>query len=168
MTISIIAALDRNGLIGRGNNLPWRIPADLKYFKEVTDGRVIVMGSTTYESIGKPLSNRVNVVLTNDAVKGEHYRKDGCIVVHTVNDVLEDWLKHEEEVFIIGGREVYRQFLPYAQALYLTHIDHEFEGDTFFPEYNKKNFELVSLTYKFKGESTPYDLKFAIYERANH
>lgn len=127
--VTIIVAMDRNGLIGAKGRLPWHLPSDLRFFRDTTLGQIVVMGSKTYESIGKPLPNRINMVLS---------RKTGC----TIERVLE--LSKGNNVFVIGGAEVYRQFMPLADRLIITHIDAEFEGDTYFPldlldpfEFNK-------------------------------
>lgn len=125
--ISFLLALDRNKLIGKDNDLPWHLPADLNYFKRVTMGHTIVMGRKTYQSIGKPLKGRENVVLTHDP----HFEAPGCTVVHSPEDVLK-LSRPDNEVFVIGGNGVFKAFEPYVDRLYLTEIDHAFEGDTYF------------------------------------
>jgi dihydrofolate reductase len=152
--ISIIVAIGKNGLIGKGNDLPWHYPEDLKYFKKTTLNKPVFMGYNTYLSIynrlGKALPNRTNYVLTyEDTLPGE-----GVVVKD-----LEAFTKnHEEEVFCIGGKMVYGMMLPYADRLYITRVNKEYEGDVFFPEYDESLFELVSSV-----ESG--DLAFEIYER---
>lgn len=126
--INIIVAMDRNGLIGANGKLPWHLPSDLRFFRDTTLGQIVVMGSKTYESIGKPLPNRINMVLS---------RKTGC----TINRVLD--LADGNDIFVIGGANVYEQFLPIADRLIITHIDAEFEGDTYFPLVDASAFEKV-------------------------
>jgi dihydrofolate reductase len=126
--MNAIVAISRNGVIGKDGKMPWHISEDLRYFKQVTAGHVVVMGRKTYESIGA-LPLRHNIVLTRD----KDYQADGCEVMHSVEEVVE-WAKNhpEEKVFIIGGAEIYKAFMPYIQTLYLTRIDADFEGDTVF------------------------------------
>lgn len=126
--ISIIAAVGKNLEIGKDGNLLWSIPNDLKYFKKLTTGKTIVMGRKTYESIGKPLPNRKNIVLTRKNIKINDVE-----VVNNKNKILNI----KEEVFIIGGESIYKKFLPYASNIYLTEIEDEKDADTYFPEFNK-------------------------------
>ncbi|WP_223701940.1 dihydrofolate reductase [Sutcliffiella deserti] len=158
--ISVIVATDRNGLIGNGNKMPWRIPADLAYFKRVTTGSTVVMGRKTFESIGKPLPNRKNIILTRDS----RVMIDGCETV-TSMDMLKDWISIEEEIFVMGGGEIYKQALPFANTLYLTYIDEEFDGDTYFPSLVNGEWELLSSEKGVKNESNPYDYYFKVYKR---
>lgn len=132
MIISLIAAMGKNRVIGKDNSLPWKLPEDMKRFRELTAGKPVVMGRKTFESIGKPLPNRKNIILTRD----KNYKADGCIVVHSVDDALNA-TKESNEVMIIGGANIYGQFLPIANKMYLTLIDADFEGDAYFPEYDK-------------------------------
>lgn len=130
--ISLIAAIARNRTIGKNNELPWRIPEDTKRFRKLTTGHVVIMGRKTFESIGRPLRERTNIVITRDT----GYRAEGCTVVHSIEDALKEAKRIErEEVFVIGGGEIYKATLPSADRLYLTIIDKDFEGDVFFPEY---------------------------------
>lgn len=126
--ISIIAAVGKNLEIGKDGNLLWSIPNDLKYFQKLTTGKTIVMGRKTYESIGKPLPNRKNIVLTRKNIKIND--------VEVVNN-KKKILNIKEEVFIIGGESIYKKFLPYASNIYLTEIEDEKDADTYFPEFNK-------------------------------
>ncbi|MBQ6546537.1 MAG: dihydrofolate reductase [Bacilli bacterium] len=130
--INIIAAVGKNLELGLNNKLIWNIPEDLKYFKDVTTGKTVVMGRKTYESIGRPLPNRNNIVLT---------RKD--IAIEGVNIVknYEEILNLEDETFIIGGESIYELFLPYADNLYLTEIDDSHEADSYFPYFDKELYE---------------------------
>ncbi|MBI2653965.1 type 3 dihydrofolate reductase [Candidatus Woesearchaeota archaeon] len=136
MIISLIAAMGRNKVIGKDNSLPWKLPEDMKRFKELTTGKPVVMGRKTFESIGKPLPNRKNIILTRD----KNYKADGCIVVHSVNGALNA-AKGSNEVMIIGGANIYGQFLPIANKMHLTLIDADFEGDAYFPEYDKNEWK---------------------------
>lgn len=152
--ISLIVAYDQNRVIGLNGKMPWHFKADLAYFRQITEHHTVFMGRKTYDSIlsynQTPLKNRPHVVASRSL-------EDDRVTV--VSDV-EAWLKlpREEEVFVIGGAEIYRQSLPFADRLYITHIDQSFEGDTFFPNWNKDDFTLVSSI-----EQSP--LTFAVYER---
>ncbi len=139
MIISIIAAMAKNRVIGRNNYIPWKLPEDMKRFKELTTGKPVVMGRKTFESIGRPLPNRANIIVTRD----KNYKADNCVVVHSAGEAIKA-AKGNEEVMIIGGAEIYKQFLPRADRLYLTLIDKEFEGDAYFPEFDKNEWEEVS------------------------
>lgn len=160
--ISIIVAMDRNRVIGKDNRMPWRLPADLAYFRKVTLGHTVVMGRKTFESIGKPLDGRKNIVLTRD----RQYTKEGCTVVHSVEEALK-MIQDDKECFIIGGAEIYSAFLPYTQKLYITYIDHEFEGDTYFPEINYGEWRMVSRTPGPKNEKISFNYYFEVHERNN-
>jgi dihydrofolate reductase len=152
--ISLIVAYDQNQVIGLNGKMPWHFKADLAYFRKITEHHTVFMGRKTYESIlsynQTPLKNRPHVVASSGL-------KDDRVTV--VSDV-DAWLKvpRQEEVFVIGGAEIYRQSLPYADRLYITHIDQAFEGDTFFPHWNKEDYTLISNT-----QEGP--LTFAVYER---
>lgn len=160
--ISIIAAIGNNNVIGAKNSLPWRLPADLKYFKETTLGKTIVMGLKTFESVGaKPLPGRKNIILSND----ENYKApSGCAIAKSVEDLLE-MTKNEKEVMICGGASIYRQFLPIADRLYLTFIHHDFEGDVYFPEFDDNQWKEIKRTDNKADEKNPYDYSFVIFER---
>jgi dihydrofolate reductase len=159
--LSIVVAYDRNRVIGRDNRLPWHLPNDLAYFKRVTTGKTVVMGRKTFDSIGRPLPNRTNVVLTRSG----HFSAAGVQVVHTVDEVLALDSSSEGEVCIIGGAELFRAVLPYVRKLYVTFIDEQFEGDTFFPEVNLDEWQLVSEVKGEKDEKNPYDYYFMTYVR---
>lgn len=128
MLISLIVAVSANNVIGKNNQLIWHLPADLKHFKQLTTGHTIIMGRKTYDSIGKPLPNRRNVVISRSVTQIE-----GCEVAPSLEDALK-LSSEEKEVFMIGGAEIYRQALPLADRIYLTHVHQNFDGDTFFPE----------------------------------
>lgn len=156
MTIALIAAMDKNRVIGYQNKLPWHLPADLKHFKELTLGKPILMGRKTFESIGKPLPNRQNIVLTNDT----EFSAPGCQVIHDLEAVLE-----LPELMVIGGAHLFLQLLPNASLLYLTFIDYDFKGDVFFPEFNKDEWQKVAEESHLADEKNPYAYKFITYER---
>lgn len=127
--ISLITAMTTEGVIGRAGKLPWHIPEELKYFKAMTLNKPIVMGRKTFESMGsRPLANRLNIILTRESV----FECSGCLVVHSVEEVLEQ-CNPDEEIMIIGGADIYKQFLPLASQLYITIIHGTYEGDTYFP-----------------------------------
>ncbi len=132
MQLSLITAFDKNQLIGNGNALPWNIPEDLAYFKKLTSGNTIVMGRKTYESIGRPLPNRRNIILSRNISSSPDVE-----VFNDYQQILQ--LSVNEPIFVIGGSEIYRLFLPFANALYITYIDDEFQGDTYFPPINFDN-----------------------------
>lgn len=160
MSISIISAIASNGAIGKKNSLPWYLPADLKHFKEKTTGKTIVMGLNTFKSIGKPLPNRKNVVLTTDT----SFQFEGITVAHSIEEVLE-MTKNDEEVMICGGASVYKQFLPLAEKLYLTYIHHDFEGDIFFPDFNKDEWKETSKEDHQPDEKNQYSYSFVELEK---
>jgi dihydrofolate reductase len=128
MTVSIIVAIAKNNAIGKDNKLLWYLPNDLKHFKDVTTGHTVIMGRKTYDSVGKPLPKRRNIIITRQAINIE-----GCEVVNSLEAALA-LCKDEDEVFIVGGAEIYRQAIPLTDRIYLTVIDQEFDGDSFFPE----------------------------------
>lgn len=127
--LSIIVAADRNNVIGKDNALIWHLPNDLRFFKEKTTGHAIVMGRRTFDSVGKPLRDRRNIIITRNT----DFKVEGCEVVTSLETALA-LLNPQDENFIVGGEEIYRQALPLADRVYLTRIDHEFEGDRHFPE----------------------------------
>jgi len=129
--LSIIVAVDENNVIGKDNSLIWKLPRDMKHFKETTTGHYIIMGRKTFESNGRPLPNRTNVIITRD----KNYQAEGCVVVHSLEDAMKE-AKNDSESFIIGGGVIYELAMPLVDRIYLTQIHHSFEGDTFFPEVN--------------------------------
>lgn len=141
MIISIIVAVAENNAIGFDNHLLWHISEDLKRFKSLTLGHHIIMGRKTYESVGKPLAGRVNIIISRQ----ENYTIDGCLVAKSLEDALE-LAKQDSEVFIIGGGEIYKQALSFADKIYLTRVHAGFTGDTFFPELNLTEWDTESVT----------------------
>jgi dihydrofolate reductase len=127
--VSIIAAMADNRVIGRDNEIPWNLPADMRRFRSITMGHPVIMGRKTFESIGRPLPGRKTVILT----RHPDYRAEGCVVVHSLRDAFQE-CADADEVFICGGGELYREALPLASRIYLTVVHREVAGDTFFPE----------------------------------
>ena len=134
MTISIISAVSENDVIGKDNDLPWYLPADLQHFKRLTTGHTIIMGRKTFESVGKPLPNRTNIVISRQA----DYVANGCILAPSLENAIEKTPQQENEVFICGGEAIYKLGLELADRLYITRIHQRFEGDTFFPIINSQ------------------------------
>lgn len=160
--ISFILAMDENRVIGKDNKLPWHLPEDLKFFKRVTMGHPIVMGRKTYDSIGKPLPGRENIIITRNV----NYRNDDCTVFNHLDDFLAySQQKPEEEFFVIGGAEIFNQLLSNADRLYITEIHEKFDGDTFFQEVDMEKWQLISREKGLKDEKNPYDYEFTIYDR---
>lgn len=159
--ISLIWAMDENRVIGKDNQLPWHLPEDLKFFKRVTMGHPIAMGRKTHDSIGRNLPGRENIVITRQ----NDFQCDGCTVLHSVQELVDYAAEKNKEVFVIGGAEIFKQILPFADRLYLTQIYDRFEGDTFFPELNMEEWELISQEKGIKDEKNPYDYEFLIYHR---
>jgi dihydrofolate reductase len=155
--IKIIVAISKNHVIGNNNSLIWHLPVDLKNFKKLTTGSAIIMGRKTYESIGKPLPYRRNIIITRD----ENYRVENCEVVNSLEEAL---LICYENCFIIGGGEIYKQSLSIADELYLTLIDEEFEGDTYFPEIGEDWFESERQDFE-PDDKNKYKYSFIKYER---
>lgn len=158
--ISMIVATGKERVIGQDNQMPWHLPADLAYFKKVTGGQTIVMGRKTFESIGRALPNRRNIVLTTSP----SFQAEGCEVVHSISDILTIG-KNEKELFIIGGSKLYEEMMPYADRLYITHIHHSFEGDRYFPHYDEDEWTIVSCEKGHSDEKNPYNYEFVVYDR---
>ncbi|WP_078555661.1 dihydrofolate reductase [Bacillus alkalicellulosilyticus] len=160
--ISFIVAMDKNNVIGKDNDLPWRLPADLAYFKKVTTGHAIVMGRKTFDSIGKPLPNRENIVITRNS----EFTMEGCTVLHSIEEFLSLAKQREqEELFVIGGAAIFKELMDNVDKLYITFIDEEVEGDTYFPEIDQEKWELVSEEKGIKDEKNVYDYYFRVYDR---
>lgn len=155
--ISIIAAIDKNGLIGKSNHLPWKIKEDLNHFREITMGHPVVMGKKTWLSIGRPLDGRINIILTHD----KYFSIPGCIIVNSIEQILTAYTS--QEIFVIGGAEVFKQFLPLTSKIYLTRILHEFEGDTYFPDVNWEDWQIIS--YEKQTSAEAYLLSFEVWQR---
>jgi dihydrofolate reductase len=160
--ISLIAAMARNRVIGIENRLPWRLPADLKRFKALTKGHTLVMGRKTFESLNGPLPWRTTIVVT----RREDYAPEGVLVAHSLEEALERARKEDaEEIFIAGGEEIFRQGLLLADRLQLTHIDQDFPGDTFFPEFEASAWRLVERQDHEATEEIPFAYSFQVYDK---
>lgn len=157
--ISIIVAVAENGVIGDKNALLWHIREDLLHFKTLTTGHPVVMGRRTFDSLGHPLPNRRNVVITHQQIEPE-----GCDVVHSLDEALA-LFEPDEEVFIIGGAQIYAEALPLADRFYLTRIEHPYEGDTRFPEWHEAEWRLASSERFVRGADYPYPFIFETWER---
>ena len=134
---AILAAVASNRVIGLNNSLPWHLPEDLKHFKQLTTGHIVVMGRRTFESIGRPLPNRTNVVLSRQ----HNLNIPGVFIVNSIQEIQERFTTEDRPIFIIGGANLYQQTLPLCQRLYLTEIQQDFTGDVFFPEYNSDDLQ---------------------------
>lgn len=157
--ISIIVAVAQNGVIGDKNSLLWHISEDMRFFKRTTSGHPVIMGRKTYESLGRPLPNRTNVVISRTL--GE---LDGCTVVRSLEEAIA-LFPTEEEVFVIGGAQIYALALDVADRFYLTRVGHDYEGDTSFPTWNESEWRLISREAYEQGEKYPHPFAFEIYER---
>jgi dihydrofolate reductase len=165
MSLSIIVAASQNNVIGRDNKLPWHLPEDLAYFKSVTMGKPILMGRKTFESIGRPLPGRTNIVITRDP----NWGCDGVEVAANLENALA-LSKHaggeaNNEAMVIGGEQIYRLSLPYAQRLYLTRVDVDIEGDAFFPDFDHN--EWLQVSEKIPSQRQDYPYRFLVLERRN-
>jgi len=156
--LALVVAMARGGAIGRDNALPWRLPEDLKHFKALTLGHHIVMGRKTYESIGKPLPGRTTVIVTRDRA----YRVDGCLTANSIDAAILA-CGRDPEIFFVGGADLYAQVLPRAHRLYLTEIQAEFEGDAWFPAFDRGEWRERERDTRVSAEGLGYD--FVRYER---
>jgi dihydrofolate reductase len=159
--VSLVVAMARNHVIGRDNTLPWRLPEDLKHFKAVTLGKPVLMGRRTFESIGKPLPGRTNLVLTRDTA----WKSDGAVVVHTLNEALAR-SDAAQELAGIGGAEIFRLLIPLASRIYLTRIDADIPGDTVFPPLDYSQWMEIDSRSFSADERNAYDMTFVTLERA--
>ncbi|TWJ04726.1 dihydrofolate reductase [Mucilaginibacter frigoritolerans] len=159
MIITIVVAISENHVIGKDNKLLWYLPNDLKHFKDITTGHTVIMGRKTYESVGKPLPKRRNIIITRQDIAIE-----GCEVVNSIETALA-LSKDEEEVFIVGGAEIYKQSLHLTNRIYLTIVHKEFDGDSFFPEINKNEWNEVYREDYQPDEKNSLPYSFITYER---
>ena len=156
MNISIIVAMSKNRVIGRDNDMPWHLSNDLKNFKKITMGKTVVMGRLTYQSIGRPLPNRQNIVLSRNFVD------TNVLIFNNLQEVL-NFLKDEDEVFIIGGEDIYRQTINKANKIYLTTIDKEIAGDKYFPEIDLSSWDKISSENYIKDENNSHNFQSEVY-----
>ncbi|MFN0059188.1 MAG: dihydrofolate reductase [Planctomycetota bacterium] len=180
MRLSMIVAMDLDRVIGKNGGLPWRLPADLKYFRKVTMAKPIIMGRTTFESIGRPLPGRANIVLT----KRNDYEPDGCLIVHSVAETLalikppDEWLLSDaraaglvrselvpDEALVIGGAQVYCEFFPFAERLYITLVHGHFAGDTHFPTFDRAEWQEVKRIDYDPDAENPSAYSFIEFDR---
>jgi len=159
LKISLIAAFAEEGVIGKDGKIPWTLKEDLKHFRNKTEGCSVVMGRKTYESIGRPLPNRLNIVMTRNPK-----RQEGIKEVSNTKDALKVASSYSDEIFIIGGEKIYKEFLPLATKMYLTKIDIKVNGDTFFPSWNKNEWKELSKQDK-KDVDQGIEYWFLEYER---
>ncbi len=161
--IYAILAMSKNGVIGDSNDLPWYLSADLVRFRQITTGHTVVMGRKTwdavYDRIGKPLPNRTNVVVSRDT----DLTLEGAVVVSNIQEAL----KKDEDIYIIGGAQIFQQALPYIQKLYLTEVDAEIRGDTYLPEFDRSYWQEISRESHPADEKNDYPYTFLVFERKN-
>lgn len=160
--LSIVVAKAKNNIIGKDNKIIWNLPEDLKHFKELTTGHTIIMGRKTFESLGEVLPNRKHIIFSQNPdfkVKDENVE-----VVHSLLQI-QDLIEGKEETFIIGGAMIYNFLMPYVKKMYVTEIDQEFEGDSFFPKINEDTWKEVNREKGIKDEKNNLDYEFVIYER---
>ncbi len=160
MIISIIAAMGNKQVIGIDNKLPWKLPADMKFFRTKTMGKPVIMGRKTYESIGKPLPGRTNIIITRDS----GFHAQGCIVTHSLEEALQQ-AKTAKEAMIIGGASLYKQALPLAQRFYLTKVHADFAGDSYFPEFDPQEWITTERTDHNSDEDNEYDYSFIVMDK---
>lgn len=161
-TITIIAAASENDALGKDNSLPWHLPDDFKRFKKLTTGHHIIMGRKTFETFPKPLPNRIHVVVTRD----KNYKKPGAVVVHSLREALE-LVKNDDQPFIIGGGEIYKQSLEYADKIELTRVHAQVTADTFFPHFDEHKWELINEEHHPKDDKHDYAFTYLTYLRKN-
>ena len=162
--VALIWAMAQNRVIGLDNKLPWYLPKDLQFFKQSTWAKPVIMGRKTHESIGRPLPGRTNIIVTRNT----GFTAKGCVVVHSLEDALERadqqcLIDGGEEIIIMGGAEIYKQALPYADKLYITRVHAQVEGDAFFPEYDESQWQEVSREEQQKEGTGEYDYGFYVY-----
>ena len=159
--ISMIAAMDKNRVIGSKGKLPWRLPAEMNFFRKMTVGKPVIMGRKTFDSLKRPLKDRTNIILTNDR---DYKVSKKCFVVHSVEDVLAIIEVHKEAV-VIGGAAIYQEFLPLAEEIYLTTIHHEFAGDIYFPTFDEEEWRETHLFGRKADDKNPYDFSVSVWHR---
>lgn len=153
--LSIITAMDNNRLIGKNNALPWHLPEDLAFFKKTTLNKPIIMGRKTFESIGRPLPGRANIIIS----RNKDYSVDGCVVLDGIDSVL-NYCKNDAEIMLIGGASLYEQWLAHAQQMYITRIDAEFEGDAWFPDYHPDTWQTVWSESHRSTKNSGFNFRF--------
>nr|WP_272211476.1 dihydrofolate reductase [Marinicella sp. W31]MDC2877366.1 dihydrofolate reductase [Marinicella sp. W31] len=164
--IEMIAAVAENNVIGSEGAMPWKLSSDLKRFKAITTGKPVIMGRKTYESIGRPLPNRTNIIVT----RNQHFVADNCIVINVLHEAIEVAQEKSRSsgsgaICIIGGGEIYRQAMPYAGKLHITHVEKELGGDTVFPDIDPDIWQIESNEAVPAGEKDDYPTRYVIYVR---
>ncbi|MBS1652926.1 MAG: dihydrofolate reductase [Bacteroidetes bacterium] len=162
MIISAIVATDLNNAIGKNNQLLWHLPADLKFFKQITMGCPVIMGRKTFESIGRLLPGRKNIIIT----RNKSYNVAGAIVVNSIEEAISTC--NDEKVFVIGGAEIYKMAMPFLNEIYRTLVDHKFEADTFFSEIDTEQYEKTFSEKHNADEKNKYAYCFEKWQRKNH
>ncbi len=158
--VTIIAAVGRNRALGKDNDLIWHIPADLRRFKSLTRGHHVIMGRKTFESLGRPLPKRTNIIVS----RNPEYKAEGCIVVNSLEKALVI-AQSDPNPFILGGAEIYKQALSFADAMDLTYVHEDFEADAFFPEFDPEKWELTGREDFKKDDENPFDYSFVQYKK---
>ena len=161
--ITIVAAIGNNNALGRDNQLLWKLPNDLRHFKTMTENHPVVMGRKTFESIGKALPNRTNIVVS----RKENWFQEGILIVSTLKEALKFAKKIDENIFVIGGGEIYKQTLEAADRLEITQVDGDFDADTFFPKIDPKIWHKIDEQCHQKDETHAYDYCFQTFEKIN-
>lgn len=160
MGLSLIVAMTKNHVIGKDNQMPWHLPADLAWFRQNTNGKPVIMGRKTFESIGRPLPNRINIVLSRSP-----YEHEGVIWKESMQSAVDFVQENHEEIMLIGGGELFKQYFSQADKLYLTEIQTELEGDTFFPQFNWQDWRIEFEQQRPADDKNPYDCRFLILSR---
>lgn len=160
MILSLIVAMDEQGIIGRDNELPWRLSSDLRHVRATTMGKPIIMGRRTHESIGRPLPGRENIIIT----RNNDYESEGCTVLTTIDDALVHCRNHEE-VIIMGGAELYQQTLSRVSRIYLTEVHARVKGDAYFPKYNGEEWREITREDFRADDNNEFDYSFVVLER---
>lgn len=158
--VTIIAAVGRNRALGKNNDLIWHLPADLRRFKSLTRGHHVIMGRKTYESLGKPLPNRTNIVVS----RNEDYEASGCVIVSSLEEALQE-AKSDPNPYILGGAEIYKQALPLCDLMDLTLVHEDFEADAFFPDFDESEWEMIGREDFKRDEENSYDYSFVQYKK---
>jgi dihydrofolate reductase len=162
MKVSLVVAASDNHMIGKDNQLLWHLPKDMKFFKDTTWAMPVIMGRKTFESIGKPLPNRENVVVTKDI----NFMQEGCIVFNSIEQAIEN-LKSRETIYIVGGAQIYNECISIADKLYITHLDLEIDGDVYFPEIDTNHWRLTNNERGLLDDKNLIPHRFCVYERNN-
>lgn len=163
--ITLIAAVAANGAIGKDNQLLWRIPEDMKRFKEVTSGHAVIMGRKTFDSLPQPLKNRINIVIT----RNPNYRTpEGILIAHSLDESFEIAKQFDSNPYVLGGGRIYHEAIEQVDFLDITHIDKEFQGDAYFPEIDPNIWQIEAQSQWFNNEQESFNYRFVSYGRKNN